>query len=378
MLQQGLISLPGNMSNCARLTIGLFVFTSMILPGFLLGATRNFPHGNLSLQDVVSRASGGDVIIVAPGTYQFSFDNLVIVDESLVLKSSDGAAQTILVGTGRGPVVSFAAGSKVVLDGFTITSITGSRQSDLQGGGIYCSPESAPIIINNIIKDNSAVFGGGIYCDTLSAPMIKGNYLSGNTADVAGGGIFSNRSAAVISNNVFIENEAKNSGGAIAGNRDNGRVENNVIWKNKAGFGGGLSYDRAATIVANNTIVGNIAGYGGGIVVDKGSVRLTNLIFWRNKVDDVYLKQIGPSARPARSLIGDGMYRGMNGNLNQDPLFVDEQAGDFHLKPESPCIDAGDIDPYYYEDVDGSVNDMGAYGGPGVLTGNNLIISNKE
>src|SRR5207248_2962222 len=35
-----------------------------------------------------------------------------------------------------------------------------------------------------------------------------------------------------------------------------------------------------------------------------------------------------------------GGYPG-NGNINFDPLFVDPEHGDFHLRPRSPAIDAG-------------------------------------
>jgi hypothetical protein len=46
------------------------------------------------------------------------------------------------------------------------------------------------------------------------------------------------------------------------------------------------------------------------------------------------------------------------GNIDLDALFVDAAAGDFHLQPLSPCIDAGDPAT---ADPDGSVADMGAF-----------------
>ena len=52
------------------------------------------------------------------------------------------------------------------------------------------------------------------------------------------------------------------------------------------------------------------------------------------------------------------------GNINADPLFVDAENGDYHLQNSSPCIDAGNPDAQY-NDIDGSRNNMGAYGGPG-------------
>ncbi|MCF6186946.1 MAG: right-handed parallel beta-helix repeat-containing protein [Desulfobulbaceae bacterium] len=360
----------------------LFLVLSTVLciiefvPSVSPAETLYFPRGNLPLQEVVSRAAPGDTIIVAPGIYSFFYESLTIINETLQIKSSHGPEQTILLGRGMGPVVIFSRGSKAVLDGFTITSVDSDRVLDLKGGGIYCAPESAPVITNNVIVGNRAVFGGAIYCDTLSAPVIHNNTILENSASVTGGGIFSFRSSAIISNNRLIDNEAANSGGAIGGNRDSSRITNNIIWKNRAGFGGGISCDRSSTEISNNTLVLNVADYGGGIVVEKGSVRLTNQILWHNTKDELYLKQVGPAARPSYSLIGDGAFRGINGNISGDPLFENAETGNFQLRPDSPCIDSGSIDPFY-TDTDGSFNDMGAFGGPGALP-NNTLLSGKD
>lgn len=50
-----------------------------------------------------------------------------------------------------------------------------------------------------------------------------------------------------------------------------------------------------------------------------------------------------------------------NGNIGDDPQFLDSQGGVFLLKPSSPCVDKGDPDPEH-NDLDGSRNDMGAFG----------------
>jgi hypothetical protein len=47
------------------------------------------------------------------------------------------------------------------------------------------------------------------------------------------------------------------------------------------------------------------------------------------------------------------------GNIDADPRFCDAIARDFHLRPNSPCIDTGD--PTLPPDPNGSVADMGAY-----------------
>jgi parallel beta-helix repeat protein len=55
------------------------------------------------------------------------------------------------------------------------------------------------------------------------------------------------------------------------------------------------------------------------------------------------------------------------GDISLDPRFVSAEMSDFHLSsgPQvSPCIDAGNPDPAYNDAIDGTRNDMGAYGGP--------------
>lgn len=51
------------------------------------------------------------------------------------------------------------------------------------------------------------------------------------------------------------------------------------------------------------------------------------------------------------------------GNITSDPKFTDAAAGDYTLTGFSACIDGGN--PLKgYNDVDGSTNDIGAFGGP--------------
>jgi hypothetical protein len=278
------------------------------------------------------------------------------------LKSGYGPKKTIIEGRGNGSVITFVEDSRSVIDGFTITTINDVDTKAFKGGGIYCAPSSSPIIINNIITENNAVFGGGIYCAPSSFPTIMNNVISKNSALKFGGGIFSRGASPNIANNRIVENEAYSSGGGISCNRDTPRIINNIIWKNKAESGGGISCDRSSCTIVNDTITRNVATYGGGIFFDGGSMRIINNILWENK-DDLYSGWFSPASRPDHSDIGDDDFRGLNGNISMDPLFMNPENGDFRLKPNSPCINAGNPNPIY-DDPDGSINDMGAYGGP--------------
>ncbi len=331
--------------------------------GGALAATLHVPADYPTILDALIRAGEGDSVLVAPGEYKLSFGNLTVQNRKLTLKSSGGPGQTRITGRPGHPVITFARGSRVVLQGFTISGTADPENVSNNGGGIYCAPSSAPVIIDCVIRNNQAAFGGGIYCDLRSAPVIVNNEIRDNRALVSGGGIFSFRSSATIVNNRLQGNEAGNSGGGISTYRDSSFITNCFLWQNRAGFGGGISCDRAATTLANNTVTGNRADNGGGILLDGGSVRLTNLILWRNRKRDLLTRATGPSSRPNSSDLEDRRFRGVNGNITADPLFVDPEAADFHLQAGSPCIDSGSMDPFY-TDVDGTRSDMGGYGGP--------------
>ena len=64
----------------------------------------------------------------------------------------------------------------------------------------------------------------------------------------------------------------------------------------------------------------------------------------------------------ASNILG-GMPEPGEGDLTADPQFIDPNLGDFTIRDSSPMIDAGNPDSAH-NDVDGSRNDMGAYGGP--------------
>ena len=49
--------------------------------------------------------------------------------------------------------------------------------------------------------------------------------------------------------------------------------------------------------------------------------------------------------------------------ISDNPYFVNENTADFHLMPNSSCINSGHPDGIY-NNLDGSRNTMGAYGGP--------------
>jgi len=175
---------------------------------------------------------------------------------------------------------------------------------------------------------------------------------------------------------------------------------NCVFSGNSAGIhGGGMfnSIDSSPTLT-NCTFSGNSAvGNGGGIWDANSAVTVLNCILWSNSDsggsdESAQIDQIdGATLAISYSCVkGLDTFPG-TGNIGDDPCFVDADGpddvvgtedDDVHLLEGSPCIDTGHPAPQY-QDIDGSRNDMGAYGGqfgeitePPVYTGTGFIITN--
>lgn len=349
---------------------GLLILIFLLAPlDNALGEILYVPYHYLSIQEAILASRPGDTILVSSGIHRLYSGNIIISKSSITLRSTSGARETIIEGMEDTPVITVGNNIRdCMIDGFTITS-TGSNSKSFKGGGIYLAHYSSAIIKNNIITGNSVAFGGGIFCDSFSSPTITGNIISQNEATDSGGGIFSYQASPTISDNKIHENTAS-IGGAIYCYKDSSYVNNNIIVENTASMGGAIFSRQSSCVIINDTIARNVAVYGGGMFYDQGPLRIINTILWDNR-DDIYSVSWSMASRPQHSNISDGDFRGLNGNISSDPLFIDWEQGDFRLRSDSPCIDAGDPSPSYY-DPDGSRNDMGAYGGVKPYTGGTL------
>ena len=272
-----------------------------------------------------------------------------------------------------------------ILD-YCIIEYARTDYSDSDGGGIYCFNSSITITNCYIQKNHAYHFGGGIYCEN-SSPTIQNNTISSNESglsgsifdalDGSGGGICCKNSSPWISNNIVIKNKSGFEGNILGG--DGGGISilegssplitNNIIIGNRAidvaSMGGGVCCSGNDVEIINNVIYNNSSAIGGGGIHGNASTVIKNTILWQNKMNLPNIgevpDQLSGSAIVTYSDIQDG-YEG-EGNIDQDPMFLDPDGSNFRLHSLSPCIDAGDPDPTY-NDPDGTRNDMGAYGGP--------------
>ena len=298
-----------------------------------------------------------------------------------------------------------------ILDGFTIVggycyvSDPGAIRVEQCGAGMLIEG-SAPIVSDCRFAFNAASHGGGLYIGNSSAHLSgcrvernlasRGAALShhesssavfeqcifkGNAADAYGGVSHAQGDcSATFAACQFTNNEAGDLGGAVYAFDGTSVLRNCLVTGNQAVSGGGLFHSQAADAhVVSCTFSGNAAtAYGGAIYVpDGGTLELRNSILWNDSAPDAAFAEIADE----QGAVVDIRYNNIGphdcrlaptgiGNTNVSPRFVDPNADDYRLQPDSPCIGTGDpdytLDPNE-TDLDGGPRlvdgriDMGAY-----------------
>ncbi len=298
--------------------------------------------------------------------------------------------------------------SNLFFENVTITD----NQCSTIGGGIQCRNSNLGLTNISITNNSASPYGGGIYF--VSSEINMNNVIiSGNSTtdyNSKGGGIHFDYSTGVL-NNVIISNNTSKRGGGISCSYSSPSLDNVTITGNSAAdYGGGIYCNESNPTLMNITMTANIADYGSGIYCKNNSnPLLINSILWNDIPQEVYFHQNAGSNSITISYSdiqggeagivtnNNGTVNWLEGNIDEDPLFVGTGGYPFSLLEDSPCIDAGNPDPIYYDPEDPTnpgyalypamgtvINDMGAYGGPNVIgwpvvgLDNNLIVQTPE
>jgi len=375
------------------------------------------------IQGAVDAAVDGDTVLVTNGVYAtggkvFSGEtNRVAVDKPVTLRSVRGPGETIIDGLGSVRCVFVGEGASV--SGFTLTNGLA-----FEGGGVACYWTGA-VVSNCVLTGNSAVSGGGVkigilYDCTLSCnSAFSGGGAAGWNEDYLGctlvNCVLSNNSSAfgagatysTLRDCTLTGNHANGDGGGslgstltrceLIGNFSAGLgggafesfLTNCTVASNSAGDGGGVADSELHSCVLQSNAA--LAGFGGGWGTsgDGGgaiSSTLNNCTLTGNSAD-VYGGGAWGCNLNNSIVVHNGAYSASNyggsalnyccttpdpggvGNITNTPLFVDTNNwADLRLRPDSPCVDAGNNDYVTnLTDLDGNPRilnrtvDMGAY-----------------
>jgi len=390
------------MKNTILLTVAVLLAVPPLAPAAILLV----PSQYATVQAAIDAAVNGDVVILDPVTFTGDGNrDIDFLGKAITVRSIDPNDPNIVATTiidcehaGRGFYLHRGEQTSSVIAGLTIQNGRASR-----GGGIYCMGVSPRIancaLIGNVAQGGLSAYGGGIYCDggeprIINCTIVQNAVIAKNWP--SGSGIYCESCAPLISNCIISHNSGR-AAGAIQAHRSDPKIISCVINCNDGGIMGsghshvtvessiisgnsglvsaiyvhsfsslniknslvmgnstltyamcpGLMFGwESSFTVTNCTIASNISLSGealaGGICYDgfTSSGSIANSVIWGNWGSQIAQWHPNPQVSiDVNHCNIEGGYLGL-GNINVDPCFASNT--DYHLMPDSPCINAGD------------------------------------
>ncbi len=374
-------------------------FLVLFLFGFYsasFGSIIHVPEDFATIPEAIEEAVDGDTVMVGPGDFRepISFNG-----KGILLTSQYGPDSTTINRVriqNNEDSTTILRGFSIIPDGGEIALwIAGADNPKIEGNvisgmsylghgpAVFASGGAimkSNIVTENISNNSSYAAGVWLFDSCLFSQNIVSNNITYSDLWICrGGGLYIQGALGVIcSYNLIMNNRAEcwedewstaYGGGVFIGG---GKLVNNTIVNNEAMLwgelssnGGGVATSTESTL-KNNIIANNPRG--GGVYVWDYSIDLKEIPAARN------LLPLADVINPSYSAITGFNYNDIWGNypydynenyipgdgdIFEDPLFVNPEEGDYHLQEGSPCIDAGD--PNLPLDPDSTRADIGCY-----------------
>lgn len=332
-----------------------------------------------TISHAVAQADATEVT-VSNGTYDIP--DVITIGKAITIRSFGAGeygglpnATNTVVDRGYGSRVFYLSDAGIVLDGFTITR-GGRGGKFVAGKGVYMTGGS---LLNCIVKNNGSssdisdgnAGGGGIFMagGLVSNCTVQANQIVEGKGQ-GGAGIWAQGSSVIIGCRILDNSQTRPYecfGGGIFAQHATVKIQNCLVTGNLVRDKGGGIYGGTivnCTVVSNRVSLATGAGEAGGVYLPAGH-SLNNSI--------VYFNQVNSAHNNLNTTVGVGHScftmpdDTSNGNIPDNPLFLDLPGGDYRLDPFSPCKEAGDSSIVtWLSDLDGNsrikgIVDMGAY-----------------
>ncbi len=332
---------------------------------------------------------------------------------SVTLIGDYGVEATRIDGDGLDRIFTVTAGSTLIVRDVHLRNGTST-----EGGCLHLT--DASLILEDVIIDDcvASETGGAIHATTSPVVLSDSTIKNCDATNGDAGGLWLADSPLRADEVLFHDLDSGGFGGALAIEGGEHEITRSVFTAHDALDGGAIDALGDGTL----SVVGSLfhhneaddsevydTAYGGAIATSGMTLSVVNCTFVDNEAEqtagvyfhtsdpldelelrnNLFAHQLGDAmGLDGLPTLGSGtvsvLYNGFFGNetlidgrdnpeefdgsnLFEDPLFVSYigwgEENDFHLDTGSPAIDAGDPDAAY-QDTDGSVADMGCYGGP--------------
>jgi len=294
------------------------------------------PDDFLTIQEAIDYSVPGDLVLVRSGVYSPSTNGEIfpIFLQNGVDVIGENPATTVVDAQSTNYVFDVFRFDSLLM-GFTV--VGGIANS---GGGLFIEDSQGVLQNLNVIGNRAEEKGSGIFIASSLQPLLQNIVVAHNVRTNAA---TNPAQVELLDSDIdFFNNVIAN--GDSDGLRINpgsfGFYENNIFFQNGSdGFGVGFADEGADP---------------SGLVIEYN-------MFFDNFEADFFIADQLRSAADANNLTPD-----INQNFSADPLFTNPAADDYTLLPGSPAFHAGNPDPYF-DNPDGSRNDIGAYGGPAAV-----------
>lgn len=321
-----------------------------------------------TVEDFINVVEPDNVSGELSGLWTSEFSPYTIVDDAIVSETNELIIEP-------GVTVNVAEGKEIEIKG----KFVADAADDLTNPITFTSDDLwKGFYFFNSTEDNlfrgcrfSKATDGAIQIDNSHVQIIKNVFFNNESSSKAAAIDVNNSDTVLVRQNIIANNTSNNLTGGIQCQGSSFNIENNIFANNTGTFGAAVLKNDSDVSFVNNTFINNESTNGTPYLffLFNAFPTFDNCII-RDDVADIFFAPYGPPTINYSDVTGG--FEG-EGNIDEDPLFITPTAGigagydalaaDWSLQTGSPCIDAGTPDPDYY-DLDGTRNDMGAFGGP--------------